>query len=136
MSKNLKIKDMPLVYPTDELLIPTGGFGDVAITLGSIMDFIKIPESEYFTSNPNLSISNGKYQTLNLDSDMTLTAEIGDSQYILVHLPISEFLLDYRSFDICNQFNRDTQTASYLLILGMGDRKLLFGCHVGGIQNE
>lgn len=130
MSKNLKIQDMPITNPTDDLLIPTGAFGDIAITLGSIMDFFKIPESQAFTTDPALTIANGKYQTLTLEANGVLTAEVGDSQYILVKLPSSNYTLDYRSFDVCNQFNRDTQRDSYLLILGMGNRKLLFGCHV------
>lgn len=128
MARGTKIQTLPLTTPTDSLKIPTGGFGDFAVTVGSLRDYFKIPHGIFETTDPNIFIQDGIFQQLNLNADGVLKTNIGLGQYTFIVVPSSQYDLDYSAFDVCNQFDFDNSVQCYILIVNLDGRKLLFGC--------
>lgn len=128
MARPTKTQDLPLTEVTDDLKIPTGGFGDVSITVGMLKDFFKTPTDIFLTGSPNLKIENGYLQQLELAKDGQLNCNITNGQYMFVLIKGNGKELTYTGFDVVNQFNRDATKQSYILIVNMDGRLMLYGC--------
>lgn len=133
MARPSSIRDLPLATIDDTLKIPTGGFGDVAVTVGMLKEYFKIPSAIYFTSSPNLKIEHGYLQQLELTKDGHLNCNLEIGQYMFVLIVGNGKNLTYQGFDVVNQFNRHPDVQSYVLLVNLDGRIMLYGCEDAAI---
>lgn len=126
----LKIQDMPLIPVTDDLKIPTGGFGDVAINISSLRSFLSNTQTIFQTSSAHIFIRNGNYQQLNLTFEVILKTDIPVGDFVYIVIPPSIFNVDFSRFDNANQFNYDRTKESHIFIFNFDGKKTLFGTSV------
>lgn len=135
MSKLTKIIDMPLTNPVDDLKIPTGGYGDLSVTIADLRQYFKIPKDIYHTNDPNIKIENGQYQELVLDSYGILTVDVGIGQYVFLVVYSENHDLSYKSFDVCNQYQFKNYRRNYILVMNIDGKKMLYGCFDSDLQS-
>lgn len=126
MSTGKDIGNLPLATLSGDLKIPTGGFGDYAITLDQIKEYTKTAGQIYETTSPNLLVDNGVFQNLTLTGAGKLTADIGSPEYIMVRVS-GDYTLDLSDFLVLNGYTDESGRDRFLLIFNILGQKFLVG---------
>lgn len=122
---NKEITDLPVETSiSPEMLIPTGGFGDISINVAQLREFAYTLPSTYQTTNPNLKIKNGSSQILNISSTNKLTADLRSGQYLYVRV-IGSAPLDLSDFTIVNNYVKSGESCFILIINILGENILI-----------
>lgn len=109
-----------------DMLIPTGGFGDRAITVDQLKTFVESYYKPYLTNNPNIKAKNGKLQKLTLFNSGKLTSDLQSGMYVFLKISGS-YILDISDFKNINNFVRDSRFESTILIFNFLGERLLMG---------
>lgn len=121
------IEKLPLSTSVEGgMLIPTGGFGDLAVTVEQLKTFVETNLSVYLTDNPTLQSKNGKLQKLTLKASGKLTSDIPSGGFISLKVS-GDYNLDISDFINVNGFVRDKRFQNAILIFNYLGEKLLIG---------
>ena len=133
MSLGKTIDSLPLAETViGGMLIPTGGFGDKAVTLDQLKAFVQASYVPYFTTSPSIKVGNGKLQRLTLMNSGKLTCDFSSGQYVFIKVR-GQFDLDISDFKNITPhrpdqpiISRDPRYETTILIFNFLGEKLLF----------
>lgn len=128
---NKLIRDLPVesnVSPN--MLIPTGGFGDVSVNVAQLREFAYTLPATFITTDPNLKIKNSHSQILDLKFEGKLTADLKSGQYLYVKV-IGNPPLDLTDFTVVGSYVKSGDL-NFILIMNILGEKILIGANFSG----